>query len=875
MNSNSFTDLHPLTYGQRALWLVHKLSPGNTAYNFVVAAKVVGRVDGQKLQDCFRVLVARHAGLRSNYTVVNGQPMQRIHSEPLLDFERKLVPDLTSEQIMKQLADQAAAPFDLERGRLLRVRLWERSPEDVFLLLVLHHSAIDFTSLFILLGELGTLYGSEPSELDACLPPISFQSTDYARWEAEMLAGPDGEGHWQYWQKLGHDMPLLELPSDRPRPARLTFRGSSQVLNLDTALTAKLKRLATTCNATIYEVMLAGYQWLLHRWSGQKRVLVGTPLACRVKPEFAQVVGFLANSVVVPADFAGDLSFREFLAQTGRNVREAEAHQVYPFSLLVERLRPPRAPGRSPIFQTLFGFYDAENFPMLSLFFGNHGSQADLGALKLESLIPEQRASMFDLSVSMWESAGAITANFQYSTDLFDASTIDWVLASYKRLLEQMAGDPSLRVGQFSMSPKGEPAQIAESRPAKPARPQLPAKRESGMDFSLFYFASAGDGAGRDKYRLLLEGAKFADESGFSAIWTPERHFHRFGGLYPNPSVTGGAVAAITKNIRIRAGSVVLPLHHPARVAEEWSVVDNLSNGRVEICVASGWNINDFVFAPQNYSGRKKSLGSQIETVRKLWRGEAQTFPGVDGQETSVAILPRPVQAELPFWLSAFGSVETFRLAGSLGAGILTHLVGQSVEDLAGKIAEYRESLRIHGYDPNAGAVAVMLHAFLGEDAAFVTNVVRDPFIEYLKSSMDLGRNVASSMGVTLEDEKITEAGINSLVGVAFERYSRSRALFGTLQSCQPLLDRLEGAGVNEIACLVDFGVEEELVLSNLKYLKQLKEERRKSRLVAATATPSVEERSHSIVDGLGRAAMRRRLMRPNQESLVKEGSDL
>jgi len=318
----------------------------------------------------------------------------------------------------------------------------------------------------------------------------------------------------------------------------------------------------------------------------------------------------------------------------------------------------------------------------------------------------------------------------------------------------------------------------------------------------------------------------------------------------------------------------VLPLHHPVRVAEEWSIVDNISNGRVEVCVASGWNINDFLLAPQNYAGRKSQLGERIETVRRLWRGETQAFAGVDGRETAIKILPRPVQAELPFWLSAFGSIDTFKLAGSIGAGILTHLVGQNVDELAKKIAAYREALRTHGFDPNAGIVAVMLHTFLGEDSEFVNTVVRTPFLDYLRSSMDLGKNVASSMGVDIEPDKMTEAGINSLVGVAFERYSRSRALFGTVQSCQPLLDKLEAAGVNEIACLVDFGVDEDLVLSSLKHLKQLKDEREKALAVAVAATsPDFKIQSHSTADALGRGAMRRQLLRTRQ-TLVKDGSE-
>ena len=256
MTSNS-SILHPLTYGQRALWLVYKLAPGNTAYNFVMAAKVVGGVDAARLQSCFRVLNARHASLRSNYAISGGLPLQTIHPEPRLDFEMKEAASLSNEQVMKQLADEASRSFDLERDRLMRVRLWQRSADEAFLLLVLHHSAIDFTSLLILLGELGELYGADPATMEQCLPPVSSQSTDYARWEGEMLAGPEGDAHWQHWQKLGHDLPLLELPLDHPRPPRQTFRGASQVLTIDEPLTSKLKQLAASSNTSLNDVLLA------------------------------------------------------------------------------------------------------------------------------------------------------------------------------------------------------------------------------------------------------------------------------------------------------------------------------------------------------------------------------------------------------------------------------------------------------------------------------------------------------------------------------------------------------------------------------------------------------------------------------------------
>ncbi len=172
------------------------------------------------------------------------------------------------------------------------------------------------------------------------------------------------------------------------------------------------------------------------------------------------------------------------------------------------------------------------------------------------------------------------------------------------------------------------------------------------MDFSLFYFASADVGESADKYQLLIEGAKFADTHGFAAVWTPERHFYAFGGLYPNPSVTSAAVATVTERIQIRAGSVVLPLHDPLRVAEEWAVVDNLSHGRVGISFASGWQPNDFVFAPENYVNRKEVMRHGIETVRRLWRGERIRRRDGNGSEIEIGILPRPIQRELPIWVT-------------------------------------------------------------------------------------------------------------------------------------------------------------------------------------------------------------------------------
>src|SRR5438876_10049770 len=225
------------------------------------------------------------------------------------------------------------------------------------------------------------------------------------------------------------------------------------------------------------------------------------------------------------------------------------------------------------------------------------------------------------------------------------------------------------------------------------------------MDLSLFYFAddSAADG---DRYRLLLEGARFADANNFTAVWTPERHFHPFGGLYPNPAVTSAAVAAITTRVAIRAGSVVLPLHNPIRCAEEWSVVDNLSGGRVALSFASGWHASDFALAPDNFAERRKVMSEGIETLLKLWRGEEVPARSGDGREIRVRIYPPPVQREPPLWITASGNPETFAQAGRIGASVLTNLLVMTRAELARNIARYRAAFKEAGHS-GEGRVSV------------------------------------------------------------------------------------------------------------------------------------------------------------------------
>lgn len=351
------------------------------------------------------------------------------------------------------------------------------------------------------------------------------------------------------------------------------------------------------------------------------------------------------------------------------------------------------------------------------------------------------------------------------------------------------------------------------------------------IDFSLFYF---GNTAGADDpYRLLLEGARYADANGFIAVWTPERHFHSFGGLYPNPAITSAALATITRKVQLRAGSLVVPLHHPARIAEEWALVDCLSNGRAAISLAPGWNERDFIFAPENYARAKQIMFESMDLVRALWRGEAVRFRDGKGVETEIRTFPRPVQKELPIWVTAAGNPETFRIAGSTGAHLLTHLLGQSIEQLASKIQIYRDARREAGHDPESGCVTVMLHTLAGQSTDEVREAVREPMKAYLRTSVDLIRNSPWSFpifakhteaGATFDLNDLSTEEMEALLEHSFLRYFETSGLFGSVDRCVEIAHTFGEIGVDEIACLVDFGVPADRALQGLAFLNEVRQ---------------------------------------------------
>ncbi|MBI4604462.1 MAG: LLM class flavin-dependent oxidoreductase [Planctomycetes bacterium] len=408
-----------------------------------------------------------------------------------------------------------------------------------------------------------------------------------------------------------------------------------------------------------------------------------------------------------------------------------------------------------------------------------------------------------------------------------------------------------------------QPEALREPLVATPAASATAAAPARPLEMSLFYFASDGDrdqggsghrdpgsghAGGAEKYRLLLEGARFADENGFAAVWTPERHFHAFGGLYPNPSVTGAAVAAVTRRVAVRAGSVVLPLHDPIRVAEEWAVVDNISGGRAGVAFASGWHPEDFALRPEAYADRKEVMYREIETVRRLWRGEKVARRLAGGREVQVGALPRPVQPELPVWVTTAGSPETWRRAGEIGANVLTHLLGQRLEDIAANAALYRNARREAGH-PGPGHVTLMLHTFVARSDAEAREAVREPMKGYLRSAVSLVKGFAGEWSAYSkrlrgtaeargdELQRLSPQDLEGLLDFAFERYFETSGLFGSPETCLRVLDRARAAGADEVACLIDFGVAAEEVLEHLELLGEVR--RRAAAGAPATTTPA------------------------------------
>jgi natural product biosynthesis luciferase-like monooxygenase protein len=398
---------------------------------------------------------------------------------------------------------------------------------------------------------------------------------------------------------------------------------------------------------------------------------------------------------------------------------------------------------------------------------------------------------------------------------------------SKEQLVEKILLELQRRARQGAVAeavPQSPPAPAA--REVVPQPPPAPAAREvrsaqqarasASLDFSFIFFSSQRRVASANIYDYVTGIARHADANGFKAIWVPERHFFEFGGIFPDPGILLANLAATTSSIRLRAGSVVLPLHHATRVAESWSMLDNLSGGRVDLAFASGWNPNDFVSSRDTYPTLRETWFERMSQVERLWRGEHVEFYNGKGELTPIKVYPRPVQEHLAIWMAISGNPESFVEAGRRGYNVLTMLASKPVEELQANIARYRQARAEHGFDPDAGIVTLMLHTYVHEDVGRVDACVNEHYFEYIKSGL---RGHLQAMS-----PKPSEDEVRRIVEHSFHYQRKHSALFGDVAHCRAVADRMRQIGVNEIACLVDFGLGEAEMYETLPYITQLKD---------------------------------------------------
>jgi len=460
-NTELFAHIYPLSYGQRALWFLYKLAPESAAYNVPNAVRIRTFVDIPILKQTFQALIARHPMLRTTFTVQNAEPVQKIHSYQTFQFEETDVAKCSWETLNQKVVEAYQRPFNLESGPMLRINLFRRSEQDYILLLTIHHIVVDgWSGWRLLVNELPLFYYQMAQKKGSTvkLPPLKWQYVDYVQWHTDMLAGPEGERLWRYWQKqLAGELPILNLLTDRPRPPVQTYDGATLILQLTPELTERLKQLAQAEGISLYMLLLAAFQILLHRYSGQDDILVGSPTAGRNEAEFADILGYFVNPVVLRADFSDNPNFKAFLTQVRQTVLEALAHQDYPFPLLVEKLLSVRDASRSPLFQV--------NFILQKQSFGEFNAvpthnSGDAEAKNFEIFEIARQDTEFDLSLEMVELKNALVCFFRYNTDLFDATTIIRMQQHFHSLLTEIVAQPDRPISELSLLNQAERHQL-------------------------------------------------------------------------------------------------------------------------------------------------------------------------------------------------------------------------------------------------------------------------------------------------------------------------------------------------------------------------------------------------------------------------------
>ncbi|MFP2902796.1 condensation domain-containing protein, partial [Corallococcus sp. 4LFB] len=443
----------PLSFAQQRLWFIDQLEPGSALYNVPVAVRLQGTLQRGALVRALNEVVRRHEALRTTFEPHEGQAVQRIHPHarlPLADVDLEgFTREQREEEVRRRLGLELAEPFDLNRGPLIRASLLRLESTEHVLLITMHHIVSDGWSLGVLIREVGALYAAFAEGRPSPLPELPLQYAGYAAWQRGWLQGETLQKEVDFWRgKLAGAPPVLELPTDRPRPAVRGNAGAVHSFLLPSPLAQALRELAHREGASLYMVLLAGWQALLSRYSGQTDISVGSPIAGRTRAELEGLIGFFVNTLVLRAQVDGEASFRELLKQVRGTVLEAYEHQEVPFEKLVEALQPERSLSHTPLFQTLLAL---QNMPE---------GEARLPGLTMKPLELEIRTSKFDVSLFFTETSQGLSGSVEYSTDLFEAETVRRMVEHLRVLLEGVVAKPEEAVGRLPLLTESERQQV-------------------------------------------------------------------------------------------------------------------------------------------------------------------------------------------------------------------------------------------------------------------------------------------------------------------------------------------------------------------------------------------------------------------------------
>lgn len=449
----------PLAYAQERMWVLYQLDPSSSAFNISMAVRLEGKLNITALKRALGALVRRHEVLRTTFDVTadDGHPFQSVHTPPsywplpLTDLAH-LPPPARKDEMRRTIAAEAAHRFDLENGPTFRTALLRLGADEHVLLLSLHHIIADGWSLGILVRELTVLYESSVSGIASPLPALPIQYADFAVWQRQWLQGEVLQKQIDYWSRQFAGLPdALELPTDYPRRAVQSFRGGREFFSLNEKLSKELKELGQREGATLFMTLLAAFQLLLHQYSGQDDIVVGSNIANRNRGAVEKLIGFFVNNIVLRTSLAGNPTFRELLARTRDVTFGAYAHQDVPFEMLLEAIPAQRHEHLVPPFQVMFVLQNAP-FPTV-----------EVNGLKLSLLDSSTETSNFDLVLFMNETGRQLTGWLHYNTDLFAAATIRRLVERFQNLLHEIAENPNVDIASLSMGTLAETAQLTVS----------------------------------------------------------------------------------------------------------------------------------------------------------------------------------------------------------------------------------------------------------------------------------------------------------------------------------------------------------------------------------------------------------------------------